>query len=109
MDIPYRVCVAASIVLLASSCATRTTILPALDASKTTKAKALVVQADHVRGFNSPIKIVRGSGEGAKEGMRYYVSGALDSDPLSLRSPTSGGKSGATGQKLAPSRPPRRK
>jgi hypothetical protein len=73
MDIPYRVCVAASIVLLASSCATRTTILPALDASKTTKAKALVVQADHVRGFNSPIKIVRGSGEGAKEGMRYYV------------------------------------
>ena len=77
MDIPYRVCVAASIVLLASSCATRTTALPALDASKTTEAKALVVQADYVRGFISP-RVIRGAGEGASVAVKANLAAVLE-------------------------------
>ena len=65
MDIPYRVCVVAGIVLLAVSCSTTRVILPALDASVTTEAEALVVYTDYERGFKVRFKVVRGAGAGA--------------------------------------------
>lgn len=74
MGIPFRVCVAAGVVLLAGSCATKTEIiLPALDASKTTEAETLVVQADYVHGFSAPDRVVRGAGKGALSGMGDYL------------------------------------
>lgn len=80
MEIPFRVCVAAGVVLLAGSCAAMTEVtLPALDASETREAEALVVQADYVRGFNAPDGVVRGAGEGALSGMGYYLDGIASS------------------------------
>lgn len=66
MEIPFRVCAAVGIVLLAVSCATTVT-LPALDASVTTEAEALVVytDADYVQGYYVPRQVVRGAGAGA--------------------------------------------
>jgi hypothetical protein len=62
MDIPYRGCVATGIVLLAVSCSTTRVTLPALDATVTTEAEALVVyvDTDYVRVFFAPPQVIRG-------------------------------------------------
>ena len=78
MDIPYRVCVAASIVLFVSSCTTTKT-LPALDASKTTEADALVVQAEYLLEFPMPTGVIEGAGEGALTAMGSYFGEVLSS------------------------------
>jgi hypothetical protein len=71
-----RIGAAASILLLAAACTKTTEItLPALDASETTMANALVVRTDYPKGFDAPSGIVRGAGEGAAKGMDVY-SGA---------------------------------
>ena len=81
MVIPFRVCAAVGIVLLAVSCATTTTVnLPALDASVTTEAEALVVytDTDYVVGFVAPGGVIRGKGAGAMQGMGDYLSGMFE-------------------------------
>lgn len=77
MEIPFRVCVAVGIVLLAVSCTTTRVTLPALDASVTTEAEALVVytDTDYARGFNAPLGVIRGTGKGAMQGMGDYFGG----------------------------------
>jgi hypothetical protein len=62
--------------LLASACAQKSeTTLPALDASATRDARALVVQSVYSEGFSAPTDIVRGAGEGATAGMSDYLDG----------------------------------
>jgi len=80
MEPPLRVCAAVGIVLLAVSCATTTKVtLPALDASITTEAEALVVYTDpnYVRGFVVQGKVIRGAGKGATGAMGDYLSDVL--------------------------------
>lgn len=61
---------------LAAACSeTAETTLPALDASETKSAQALVVQAVYSEGFSAPTDIVRGAGEGAIAGMDEYLDG----------------------------------
>ena len=82
MDIPYRVYVAAGIVLLAVSCSTTKVVtLPALDASVTTEAEALVVytDTDYERGYKVRFEVARGAGEGAAQEMENYLRATLQS------------------------------
>jgi len=85
MEIPFRVCAAVGIVLLAVSCATTVT-LPALDASITTEAEALVVytDTDYVRGFVAPGGEIRGTGTGAMHGMGDYLSGMSEAGEAAI-------------------------
>jgi hypothetical protein len=72
----FRVGSVAASVLLAGSCTTTTEIiLPALDASKTVTAEALVVHIEHMRSFDPPSDVIRGAGEGALMGAGAYVGG----------------------------------
>jgi len=87
MQIPFRGCVAVGIVLLAVSCTTTRVTLPALDASVTTEAEALVVytDADYVGGIHAPRSVViRGSGKGAMQGMGDYISGIFEGREVGL-------------------------
>lgn len=86
MEIPFRVCAAVGIVLLAVSCTTTRVTLPALDASVTTEAEALVVytDTDYVRGFNAPGGVIRGTGKGAMQGMGDYLSDIIEAGEVGI-------------------------
>jgi hypothetical protein len=76
MIIFFRVGMAISTILLAASCAkTIEVTAPALDASKTTTARVLVVQSDiSSQGFAAPSTIIKGAGEGAANAVKGYAS-----------------------------------
>jgi hypothetical protein len=82
----FRVGAAASILLHSCSFTSTTEVtLPALDASKTMTANALIVQTDYWRGLDSPIKVIRGSGEGAAVGAGGYLySTVAIFDPITI-------------------------